>query len=75
MRLIRYLSTVSLLAVLLCSYLAAQTAGKLIGQVSDPSSASVPDAKVSAVNTATGQVRAINTDASGSYAISDSTLR
>lgn len=48
-----------------------QTAGKLIGQVSDSTSAAIPNAKVTATNTATGQIRTINSDSAGSYAIPD----
>lgn len=49
----------------------SQTAGKLIGQVNDSSLASIPNAVVTAENTATGQKRTSNTDSKGSYAISD----
>jgi Carboxypeptidase regulatory-like domain len=49
----------------------SQTAGKLIGEVNDPSQASVPDAKITAENTATGQKRTANTDSKGAYAIPD----
>ncbi len=60
-----------LLFLLAMSSLYGQTAGKLIGQVTDPSTASVPGAKITAVNTATGQARTIDSDSSGSYTITD----
>ncbi len=63
----------SLIAVFLfCAQLAlSQTAGKLIGQINDASQASVPDAKITAQSTATGQRRTANTDSKGAYAIPD----
>ncbi|HEX4808556.1 MAG TPA: carboxypeptidase regulatory-like domain-containing protein [Bryobacteraceae bacterium] len=71
MQAIRFPLQAGVLILLLGSVLYAQTAGKLIGQVSDPSDASVPNAKITAQNAATGLVRTINTDSSGSYAIND----
>ncbi len=70
MRLKRF-SRAGVVLMLLGTALYGQTAGKLIGQVSDPSSASVPGAKVTAQNVATGQTRSISTDSSGSYALND----
>ncbi len=60
-----------LLFLTLSSGLYAQTAGKLIGQVTDPSQSSVPDSQVIAENTSTGQVRRVTTDTRGTYAIND----
>lgn len=62
--------------IMLCLLLGApvafsQTAGKLIGQVNDPSQASVPDAQITAANVATGQKRTTTTDSKGAYAIPD----
>jgi hypothetical protein len=71
MRHLRHLVSASSLILLTSLGLYGQTAGKLIGQVIDPTLASVPNAKVTAQNAATGQIRTINTDSSGSYAIND----
>jgi hypothetical protein len=49
----------------------AQTAGKLIGQVSDVSQGSVGAATITAQNTATGRTRTATSDSKGSYNISD----
>src|SRR5260370_33937141 len=71
MRHLRHFISASALLFLVSSSLYAQTAGKLIGQIVDATSASVPNAKITAQNAATGQSRTINTDSSGSYAIND----
>lgn len=49
----------------------AQTAGKLIGQVTDSSQSVVPDAVVTAENTSTGQKRTATSDKKGGYSIPD----
>lgn len=49
----------------------AQTAGKLIGQISDSSQGVVPDAAVTAENTSTGQKRSAASDKKGEYSIPD----
>jgi hypothetical protein len=54
--------------------LLAQTAGSLTGQVLDQSKASIGSAKVTAVNTSTGQKREANTDSGGRFTISDVTV-
>ena len=41
--------------------------GTLTGNVTDPSSAAVPNAKVEATNTGTGAIRSVNTDDRGVY--------
>ena len=46
----------------------AQTAGEITGQVLDPSKAAIPDAAVTATNSATGAVRKAQTDGQGHYA-------
>jgi Carboxypeptidase regulatory-like domain/TonB dependent receptor len=71
MKTIRFAFQAGVLMLLAGSILFGQTAGKLIGVVSDPSSASVPDAKVTAQNVATGYARTVNTDSAGAYAIND----
>ena len=45
--------------------------GTLTGNVTDPSGAVVPNAKVEALNTATGVAKATTTDANGGYRFSD----
>lgn len=56
--------------ILLTSQLRAQVAGAtLSGAVNDPSGAVVPNAQVSAKNTATGVARAATTDSAGFYSI------
>ncbi|MGH9915645.1 MAG: carboxypeptidase-like regulatory domain-containing protein, partial [Pyrinomonadaceae bacterium] len=49
----------------------AQTAGRITGQVWDPSQAVIPDAAVAAQNVANGQKREAITDAQGRYVIAD----
>ena len=45
------------------------TTGQLIGQVTDPTGALVPQAKVELRDTATGAVRTTTTDSAGQYAL------
>ncbi len=59
---------------LLCLFLTAnpargqtQTTGQVLGQVTDPSGAGVPQAQIELRDTATGAVRTATTDASGQY--------
>src|SRR5436190_21645164 len=57
---------------LMPSSLNAQTLyGTLVGNVSDPSNASIPAAKISAVNSGTGFSREAVTDERGGYQFSD----
>jgi hypothetical protein len=60
-----------LLAVLLPVFVMAQTAGTgaLTGTVTDPSGAVIPNVKVTATNTETGQARSVTTGANGTYTI------
>ena len=68
---LKRLSYISTLLLAVSSILNCQTAGKLIGEVTDPSQSSVPDTKVTAANTSTGQVRTVSTDNRGTYSITD----
>jgi hypothetical protein len=45
--------------------------GSLVGNVTDPSGAAVPDATVTVVNTETGQTRRATTDVAGAYSLID----
>ena len=59
-----------LLAILMvCGRLCAQQAAELVGKVADPSGGSLVDAKVEAVNSATGASRSVMTDGAGDYRI------
>jgi hypothetical protein len=49
----------------------AQTAGEITGQVLDPSKAAIPNAAVTATNSATGAVRKAQTDSQGHYALTN----
>src|SRR5580700_3507332 len=49
----------------------AQTAGEITGQVLDLSKAAIPNAAVTATNSATGAVRTAQTDSQGHYALTD----
>ena len=51
--------------------LRAQTAGRISGQVLDQSKASIPGAKVTAVNTATDAQRVVTSDRQGRYVFDD----
>ena len=68
---LRLVSSLVLLLSIACPSLFSQTAGKLIGQVSDSSQAAVPEAKITAESTATGVKRTITTDSKGTYSIPD----
>jgi len=65
------LSLAFLLVILLAAVnLPAQTfRGTILGTVTDPSGAVLPDAKVSAKNTGTGLERSTETSADGSYSL------
>ncbi len=54
-----------------CLYAQAVASAQLSGVVSDPSSAPIPSAKVTATQTATGLVRETQTGADGSYVLPD----
>ena len=66
-----YLFWLSVLSCLLANLSYAQTAGTatIVGRVVDPQDALIPDAKVTAINTATGVSRSVTTTSSGYYAI------
>src|SRR6476660_687465 len=49
----------------------AQTAGEIAGRVLDSSKAAIPDAAVTATNSATGAVRTAQTDDQGHYALTN----
>jgi hypothetical protein len=49
----------------------AQTAGEITGQVLDPSKAVIPNAAVTATNSATGALRKAQTDSQGHYALTN----
>jgi hypothetical protein len=49
----------------------AQTAGEITGQVLDPSEAVIPNAAVTAANSATGAVRTAQTDSQGHYGLTN----
>ena len=48
-----------------------QTAGKIIGQVLDPSKSTISNAAVTATNSATGAARKAQTDSQGHYALTN----
>lgn len=60
-----FLSLLFLLAIAITGY--AQTTATIVGTVQDPTGAVVPDAKVTAVNQATGLERMVATDEGGNY--------
>lgn len=69
-RVLTLLSFVLLGVLLFAGQLHAQVAGAtLTGTINDPSGAVVPNAQVSAKNTATGVTRAATTDSAGFYSI------
>jgi hypothetical protein len=49
----------------------AQTAAEITGRVTDPSKAAIPNAAVTATNSATGAVRKAQTDSQGHYALTE----
>src|SRR5215469_14782412 len=59
----------SILVIFAASALSAQTSstGALTGTVRDPSGAVVPNAKVTATSSSTGQARSVTTSADGTY--------
>ncbi len=75
-RIYRSLSVLALIAALLALWaaprLAAQTAtATILGTVSDPSGAAVPEATAQAKNTETGLIQSVVSDAQGRYRIAD----
>src|SRR5690348_10512183 len=69
-RVLALLSFALVVSILFASQVRAQVAGAtLSGTVNDPSGATVPNAQVSAKNTATGVTRAATTDSAGFYSI------
>jgi hypothetical protein len=62
---------VSLFVILATNALFAQTSGSISGVVTDPSSAFVQGARVTATNQATGAVRDVETNASGYYSLTN----
>src|SRR2546430_6514072 len=57
------------LFVLSCSSTAAQTTGTIYGHISDSSGAVVPEANITAENTATGLMRKAVSNTEGSYLV------
>src|SRR4029077_2467424 len=49
----------------------AQTAAEITGRVTDPSKAAIPNAAVTATNSATGAVRKAPNDSQGNYALTE----
>src|SRR2546427_10136142 len=69
-RVLALLSFALTICLLFSSQVRAQVAGAtLSGTINDPSGAVVPNAQVSARNTATGVTRAATTDSAGFYSI------
>jgi Carboxypeptidase regulatory-like domain len=68
---LRPLRVASLFLVFACAYLQAQTSGRILGQVTDPSQAVIPDSRVTAESVATGVKRATVSDSQGRYVFSD----
>src|SRR5215831_14652665 len=67
----RLLLQIVLSVSIACSARAQVLYGSLTGNVTDPSSASVPNANVEATNTNTGAKRAVMTDSVGIYSFSN----
>lgn len=63
----RFFCTCTFLVVLLSAAAIADTTGRVLGRVTDPSGAIVPNAKVTLVNEDTGLSRTAQTDGSGDY--------
>src|SRR4051812_44464608 len=61
------------LAVLLCASALAQTGAQITGEVRDPSGALIPNAAVTATNTATNVARTTTTNSSGLFSFPDLT--
>jgi hypothetical protein len=61
----------SLVGAMPTAHAQAQTAGEITGQVLDPSKAVVPNAAVTATNSATGALRKAQTDSQGHYALTN----
>src|SRR5207245_9623634 len=69
-RVLDFLSFVLAVSIVFASQVRAQVAGAtLSGTINDPSGAVVPNAQVSARNTATGVSRATTTDSAGFYSL------
>jgi hypothetical protein len=66
-----YLCCLSVLSYLSAgvSYAQSAAAAAIVGRVVDPQGAVIVDARVTAINTATGGSRSMNTTSSGDYAI------
>ena len=61
----------SLVSATLAAHGQAQTAGEITGQILDPSKAAIPNAAVTATNSANGAVRKAQTDSQGHYALAN----
>jgi hypothetical protein len=68
---VRVVALLAILAVFSVASLAQSTSGELAGTVTDPTGATVPGAKVSATNTATGVTTTTTTGSSGQYRLSN----
>ena len=69
----RRLPLLFVLFALASATVSAQTAGGITGEVTDPSGGLVPNASVTATNTATNVARLTTTNASGIYSFPDMT--
>lgn len=67
----KLLAALALSAVFTSTTLAQKTSGQIIGQVTDPSGAAVPDATVYLLNKATGLNRQVHTNSQGEYTFTD----
>lgn len=70
-RTLRYLSLLALVLLLPQSGFAQVLYGSLTGVITDATGAAVPNAKVEAVNTATGVQRQVNSDERGNFQFND----
>ncbi|HYM05247.1 MAG TPA: carboxypeptidase-like regulatory domain-containing protein [Terriglobales bacterium] len=63
--------TVLLLLLGLAGQAFGQEAGTIVGTVTDPSDAAIPNVAITVTNTSTGQVRHLNTTEAGQYVVPD----
>src|SRR5829696_2118616 len=68
----RYLAPLVFSVLLVPAAASAQVLyGSLVGNVTDPNGAAVPDAKIEITNVATGDVSTVNTDDRGAFVLND----